>query len=164
MSSERKRVVWDESNLAGNEEYRKLHPVTMKIDEPKTPFHHDEGEYVDDEAESADEVRGTWDPKVNDLARRVKQETPLVRDEQCQANISSTQESTSGKKKGGKRPSLVVQSPEDALSDSKRLEERQHEAEFRAMRKAVYADEGAKFKQLLHTTIDDDDDNDASGA
>jgi hypothetical protein len=161
-STERKRVVWDESNLTDNEEYRKLHPVTMKIDEPKTPFHHDEGQYVDDDTaeEGAEEARGTWDPKVNDLARRVKQETPLVREEVHHA----TTPPQGAIAKGAKRPSLVVQSEPDALAGSQRLDERQHEAEFRAMRKAVYADEGAKFKQLLHSTVDDDDDTESSSA
>lgn len=34
----KKSVVWDTKTLAEQELDRKLHPVTMKIDEPKTPY------------------------------------------------------------------------------------------------------------------------------
>lgn len=164
----RKQVVWDESNLAQNEEYRRLNPVLMKIDEPKTPFCHDDGSYVDDEAHAESDGEdgglkdGTWDPKVNYLARRVKNETPMVRVDDLPEVHTPADCETSGQKER-KRPKLVIKSEADVLSRSQELEKRQHDAEFRAMRKAVYADEGAKFKKLLHASpeeaeVPDDED------
>jgi hypothetical protein len=35
-------LTWDEQNLHSNAEYHRLNPPTMKIDEPKTPFVHDD--------------------------------------------------------------------------------------------------------------------------
>lgn len=35
-------LTWDEHNLHSNAEYHRLNPPTMKIDEPKTPFVHDD--------------------------------------------------------------------------------------------------------------------------
>lgn len=40
----KKSVVWDTKTLQEQEIERKLHPVTMKIDEPKTPYHEYQGD------------------------------------------------------------------------------------------------------------------------
>ena len=37
-AKKRKSVNWDVKNLEDNELQRKIHPVTMKITEPKTPY------------------------------------------------------------------------------------------------------------------------------
>ncbi|RNF17832.1 putative protein phosphatase inhibitor [Trypanosoma conorhini] len=137
----RKHVVWDENNLEQNEEYRRLHPVTMRITEPKTPYEYagvdeegnfsDETEPTEGNGKLEEETLTTWDPKVNALAKEVKEgcikgRTRIV------APISS-----SG------RPMLSA-----AVTSGKQLEE-EHDEDFRRMRKAVYADEGARFKALL---------------
>lgn len=137
--AQRKRVVWDEGNLANNEEYRKLHPVTMKIDEPKTPYHpsvaiEEEGTFDEEHIE-----KGTWDPEVNAIARKVKLEAPLERTE-----LPAAQPSAKAAKKGVSL-SLAPVIPEQAEHHDKQ----QHEAQFKSMRKAVYADEGKQFRALL---------------
>ncbi|KAF8293298.1 putative protein phosphatase inhibitor 2 (ipp-2) [Trypanosoma cruzi] len=146
----RKHVVWDESNLEDNEEYRRLHPVTMRITEPKTPYEYaefDEEGNFDDYSEATDgnnklEDQGssTWDPQINALARELKEE--FLKDVNKQvAPISS-----SG------RPMLLA-----TVTNGEELE-RQHEEKFKRMRRAVYADEGANYKALLGKKHDDDDD------
>ena len=40
----KKSVVWDTKTLQEQEIERKLHPVTMKIDEPKTPYNEYQGD------------------------------------------------------------------------------------------------------------------------
>lgn len=39
------KVTWDDKSLEENEKYRLEHPVTKKIDEPKTPYHNYEVYY-----------------------------------------------------------------------------------------------------------------------
>jgi hypothetical protein len=156
----RKQVVWDEHNLAANEEYRRLNPVLMKIDEPKTPYCHDEGSLDEDEHHHEEGVLkdGTWDPQINYLARRVKNETPMVRVEVSAPPSADATGVDESKKR--RRPQLLVQEEHDLVTQAHEVEKRQHDAEFQAMRKAVYAEEGLKFKQLLHKTVQDDDDDD----
>ncbi|ESL10376.1 hypothetical protein TRSC58_01893 [Trypanosoma rangeli SC58] len=136
----RKRVIWDENNLDRNEEYRRLHPVTMRITEPKTPYEYarmEEGSFCDEldltegDGKLEEGTSSTWDPKVNALAREVKEECV-----QSGARIVAPV-SSSG------RPML---SP--GVTTGKLLEKELDE-KFRKMRKAVYADEGAKFKAQL---------------
>jgi hypothetical protein len=156
----RRSVQWDENNLSANEEYRKLHPVTMKIDEPKTPYvpgvDEEEDKEYPDECESSP---GTWDPNVNALVRQVKATIPLVGLKPIeQEKVPDVAEAECGKKK--KRPVLPSVDVNEKAIELR--EAAQKEVEFRTMRKAVYADEGAKFKALLGTTVDDDDDGDGN--
>lgn len=135
-----RRVVWDEDNLEKNAEYQRQHPVTMHIDEPKTPYVHIE----DEDAEAQD--RGeelSWDPKANAVARQVKEKVASEGPSGPAAPVS----------KSG-RPMLH---PETATGE---LEAKQQERQFREMRKAVYADEGANFRALLAKRHDDDEDED----
>nr|CCC89907.1 unnamed protein product [Trypanosoma congolense IL3000] len=150
----RKRVMWDEKNLEDNEEYRRAHPVTMHITEPKTPFEYGR-EYEEDFEDAMDRnsdvdtsASTSWDPEVNKLARQVREE---FRKEAAEviAPVSST---------GRPMLSLEVVTGE-AL-------EKQREAEFKIMRKAVYADEGRRVKALLGKCNFDDEEeeeNDAQG-
>ncbi|KEG15246.1 hypothetical protein DQ04_00131050 [Trypanosoma grayi] len=149
--AQRKRVLWDEENLEENEEYRRLHPVTMRITEPKTPYAYEEfdeeGNFIDGSKEANAETGTTWDPKVNALVRHMKEE--LARESEGPvAPVSSTG-----------RPMLSV-----GVTDGELLEKR-HSEEFKTMRRAVYADEGANFKALLAHKCDDDvDDEDEDDA
>ncbi|KAH9598903.1 Protein phosphatase inhibitor 2 (IPP-2) [Trypanosoma melophagium] len=145
----RKRVLWDERNLEANEEYRRQHPVTMHISEPKTPYVHaafdEEGNFVDGsrvaEAEEGERQSSTWDPKINALARQMKE------------GLSKQVEGPLAPVTPSGRPML---SPGVTNGD---VLAKRHAMEFKTMRRAVYADEGATFKALLARKYDDDDDD-----
>ncbi|KAG8349067.1 putative Protein phosphatase inhibitor 2 (IPP 2) [Trypanosoma vivax] len=144
--SHRKRVEWDEQNLKENDDYRRAHPVTMRITEPKTPFEYgrydEEGNVIEDDDSDGDDARGaTWDPAVNELARQAREEF-WQNSKGLVAPVSSS---------GRPMLSLEVVSGE-AL-------QKQHEEEFKAMRRVIYADEGAKLKEMLRKgSIDEEDD------
>lgn len=124
-SSDRKKVEWDERNLAANAEYQRLHPVTMHIDEPKTPYVH----MTDEEVQAME--RDTWDPEANRVAHEVKER---ILNEQSGRVVAPV--------KNG-RPQLA------AGTASGELAEELHNKQFRKFRSQVYADEGAKFKAML---------------
>lgn len=135
-----RRVEWDEKNLAANEEWQKAHPVTMHIDEPKTPYVH-----IDDETAAAmDAETGTWDPKVNanvkDMAERIYNSFNVP--------TSTAPVSASG------RPMLSEHVVSGKASEECR------EQQFKALRKALYADEGNRFKELLGKKKELKDDSD----
>lgn len=151
---ERKKVVWDEGNLTQNEEYRRLHPVTMKIDEPKTPYCFNSALEEDEntfERELAAERETTWDITANELARRAKHVLPAVIAEVV-ATETVPEVSIQGSSKRP-RPAIAVVSEEHI----KEVEQSRQETEFRSLRKVVYADEGAKFKLMLNKKDEDED-------
>ncbi|EPY29164.1 hypothetical protein STCU_04693 [Strigomonas culicis] len=137
-SSRRNRVAWDEDNLAENEEYRRTHPVTMHIDEPKTPFIH-----VDDDVEEDVEERSHcyWDADINAYAKEVKDRV-----------LHDTTDAPKAPVRKG-RPMLA----DGTVTGD--LERDKHDRDFKKMRRAVYADEGKKFKNLLSKGNADVEDN-----
>lgn len=140
----RKKVVWDEGNLHENAEYQRLHPVTMHIDEPKTPYAH-----IDEEMARAmdEEDEEHWDPKVNEYVKNLKQKITGTRDGPV-APID---------KKTG-RPQLALGTVTGELTEKKA------KADFTKMRRAVYADEGKNFRAMLAKKDDDDDDEEEQEA
>lgn len=149
-----KHVVWDEDNLVHNAEWQAANPVTMKIDEPKTPYEPDramteEGDFVDSDDEhhkrrvnphshhEVDPNDPEWDEKTRDFARRARAEAPVV-------HTPTTDHGHDAASIKGGGLSLDVHH-----TGSHSHAEEQHRAEFEHMRKAVYADEGAKFKAML---------------
>ncbi|ORC90070.1 uncharacterized protein TM35_000091200 [Trypanosoma theileri] len=142
----RKRVLWDESNLEANEEYRRQHPVTMHISEPKTPYVYtefdEEGNFDDgSKGEEVEAKNSTWDPQINALARQMKE------------GLSKEVEGPVAPVSSSGRPML---SPDVTNGD---MLAKRHATEFKTMRKAVYADEGATFKKLLARKDEDDDED-----
>ncbi|CAD2213434.1 hypothetical protein AGDE_01722 [Angomonas deanei] len=141
MSKHSKRqVVWDEQNLSENAEYQRTHPVTMHIDEPKTPYVHLDDDVEDDE----DEHGKKWDPTINAYVKEAKE------------RVLSEKTGPAAPVKGG-RPMLAP-----GTTDG-RLGQEQHDRQFKSLRKAVYADEGAKFKALLAQNSDNDDEDNDNG-
>ena len=208
----RKKVVWDEGNLTENEEYRRLHPVTMRIDEPKTPYvemTEEERRLFDDEEELerlADMAKAhaaagggggdggdvavgdgsSWDHEVNSVARQAKLALP-AHDMGCpspspsaplppKAVPVSAPEPTAAwappAEPAGKKMRPQLQLPaalQPTFSTSSSVpgeQEEQHhltDAEFRAMRRKVYADEGAKFllqQKALKQQVEEEDGDD----
>jgi hypothetical protein len=137
--SRSKHVEWDEQNLSANAEYQRQHPVTMRITEPKTPYVYVDGDDIEDEMEK--EAAAKWDPAVNAKVREIKEQVASDMSERPRAPVS----------KAG-RPMLH---PGTATGE---LAEEQHKREFKQMRKAVYADEGAMFKKMMEHHDEEDDD------
>ncbi|CAJ1029370.1 conserved hypothetical protein [Leishmania braziliensis MHOM/BR/75/M2904] len=135
--SRSKHVEWDEQNLEENAEYQRQHPVTMHITEPKTPFSYADG----DDLEAEEEALLKWDPAVNAKVKEIKEQ---VTGDFSDRPIAPTT-------KAG-RPMLA----EGTVTGE--LAKQQHQKEFRKMRKAVYADEGAMFKKALTQNGKDEDD------
>lgn len=129
-----KRVEWDEENLEANAEYQRLHPVTLHITEPKTPYVH-----VDDDVEEAEPGEGSWDPTVNSNVRKMKEDVITDTSDRPKAPIG----------KNG-RPMLAAGTADGTL------EAEQRNRDFKKMRKAVYADEGAVFKKALQQNMEDE--------
>ncbi|CCW59541.1 unnamed protein product [Phytomonas sp. EM1] len=144
MSRAKRHVEWDEANLIANAEYHRLHPVTKPIDEPKTPYvYGDDGGMDTDEDERKEAPHDdSWDPSTNLFVRKLKEKIQDSTDGKPVAPISS-----SG------RPMLL---PGTATGE---LEKKKHEHEFKMMRRAVYADEGIKFREMLARKHDDDDED-----
>lgn len=157
------RIKWDEENLAANEEWHRLHPVTMKIDEPKTPYNWDEGEYPpEDDEHGGDhhEKNSTWaDTHYNRMAAQARLTAPQVEVESTVVPPPTTEAPDAPPRK--QRIAVISTAPVDE-EEAKKREEKQQEVEFRHMRKAVYADEGAKFKALLASKakVEDDEEGD----
>lgn len=131
--SRSRHVEWDEKNLTANAEYQRQHPVTMHITEPKTPYSYADDEDLEDlEDEQEREKSEKWDPTVNAKVKEIKEQVTSDMSDRPKAPIS----------KSG-RPML------HAGTATSELEEQRHKQEFKRMRKAVYADEGAMFKKAL---------------
>eukprot|EP00758_Cryptobia_borreli_P004624 Tbor_TRINITY_DN4490_c0_g2::TRINITY_DN4490_c0_g2_i1::g.8024::m.8024/K16833/PPP1R2, IPP2; protein phosphatase inhibitor 2 len=148
--NEQRHVVWDEENLEKNAEYHRENPVTKPIDEPKTPFEpsrqlDEEGDFIDSDDEAYKKiVSGTpeelWDKKTMDFVRRARASVPVSVDEKEQKVSTETHAR-------GKRVRLTIDT--EPTTDMKvNKDESLAKKEFNHMRKAVYADEGAKFRAL----------------
>lgn len=131
-----KHVEWDEQNLEANAEYQRQHPVTMHITEPKTPYSYEDG----DDIEAEEEAASKWDPAVNAKVKEIKEK---VVGDFSDRPVAPT--STAG------RPMLAAGTATGELATEQRRKE------FRKMRKAVYADEGAMFRQALAHEEEGDD-------
>ncbi len=145
--SQRRRIQWDEENLTANEEWQKAHPVTMHIDEPKTPYNHDDGQFPEEDADHDD---GTWaDAAYNHVAQNARHTAPQG------AAPPAVAETTPSRP----RLQLVVEPTAEA-------EQQAHDKEFKHMRRAVYADEGKAFlaRKAELEQLGDDDDADAVDA
>jgi hypothetical protein len=180
IGSARRGIQWDENNLDANAEWHRENPVTMHIDEPKTPYNYDDGEYPvdsdDDEAQA-----GTWaDASYNHLAAKSRHEAPVTgADPKAhRAEAAATTDATDAAEAGqpAPRPKLTLAldpapapagAPGEAPTGGESPEKQQDRAVFNHMRKAVYADEGKKFlamRNALANVDDEEDEEDAAAA
>ena len=145
----RTAIVWDEDNLKGNEKYFEENPVTMRINEPKTPFEPTR----DWDLEEAQE--DTWKSDANSVAR----ETKVVITQGYLGDTSSPVVEAPPLKVGKGPLSIVTEGPgqREVLTEfiSGTAE---HDAVFHGMRKAVLGDEGRRFRELMKNMPKDDDD------
>jgi hypothetical protein len=160
----RKGVVWDETNLEANKKYFEENPVTMKITEPPTPYHYEdhtappeEAHFHESEAETGEAAafrptaNASWDPKFTETARLAKLTAPVLStstEPPVETNAETGQI-------GGKRPRPAIKL---AVAEPDPEEERKKkEAEFKHMRKAVYAEEGKLFKKQKEASEEEDE-------
>ena len=136
----RKSVNWDIKNLEENELQNKLHPVTMKITEPKTPYTpYEEG---DDE----------YFNKLNEVNKTKPTEDVL-------AQVINTLEKIP-EKKNDEEEYMEIEVIEKDGSVVKKLvkKEQKENKEFQAKKKKAYHNEFAIAKEFMLKHKDEDND------
>ena len=135
----KKSVNWDWKNLEENDIQRKLHPVTMKIDEPKTPYTpYEEGD--DDYFNKLNEVNKTK-PTEDILAQvnNILEKMPEKKDD-----VADLIEIEVVEKDGTVVKKLV-------------RNENKEDKEFQEKKKKAYHNEFAKAKEFMLKHKDEDD-------
>ena len=138
-TKKRKSVNWDIKNLEDNELQNKLHPVTMKITEPKTPYTpYEEG---DDE----------YFNKLNEVNKAKPTEDVL-------AQVINTLEKMPEKEE----EYMEIEVIEKDGSVVKKLvkKEQKENKEFQAKKKKAYHNEFAIAKEFMKNHKDEDDEED----
>ena len=136
----RKCVNWDIKNLEENELQNKLHPVTMKITEPKTPYTpYEEG---DDE----------YFNKLNEVNKTKPTEDVL-------AQVINTLEKIP-EKKNDEEEYMEIEVIEKDGTKTKKLVKRENKEnkEFQAKKKKAYHNEFAIAKEFMLKHKDEDND------
>ena len=139
----RKSVNWDIKNLEENELQNKLHPVTMKITEPKTPYTpYEEGD----------------DVYFNKLIE-VNKTKPT---EDILAQVINTLEKIPEKKDDDNDEYMEIEVIEKDGTTVKKLVKRENKEnkEFQEKKKKAYHNEFAKAKEFMLKHKDEDNDED----
>ena len=140
-TKKRKSVNWDIKNLEENELQNKLHPVTMKITEPKTPYTaYEEG---DDE----------YFNKLNEVNKTKPTEDVL-------AQVINTLEKIPEKKDEPEEECMQIEVIEKDGSVTKKFvkPETKDNKEFAKKKKMAYHNEYAKAKEFMMKNKDIDND------
>jgi len=135
----KKSVNWDWKNLEENDIQRKLHPVTMKIDEPKTPYTpYEEG---DDE----------YFNKLNEVNKTKPTEDIL-------AQVNNILEKMP-EKKDDEDELIEIEVVEKDGTVVKKLvkNDNKEDKEFQEKKKRAYHNEFAKAKEFMMKHKDEDD-------
>ena len=136
----RKSVNWDVKNLEDNELQNKLHPVTMKITEPKTPYTpYEEG---DDE----------YFNKLNEVNKAKPTEDIL-------AQVINTLEKIPENKEEEYMEIEVIEKDGTVVKKMVKKEKKENK-EFQEKKKKAYHNEYAIAKEFMKNHKDDDNDED----
>ena len=136
----RKSVNWDVKNLEDNELQNKLHPVTMKITEPKTPYTpYEEG---DDE----------YFNKLNEVNKAKPTEDIL-------AQVINTLEKIPENKEDEYMEIEVIEKDGTVVKKMVKKEKKENK-EFQEKKKKAYHNEYAIAKEFMKNHKDDDNDED----
>ena len=136
----RKSVNWDVKNLEDNELQSKLHPVTMKITEPKTPYTpYEEG---DDE----------YFNKLNEVNKAKPTEDVL-------AQVINTLEKMPEKKEEEYIEIEVIEKDGTTVKKLVKKEKKENK-EFEEKKKKAYHNEFAIAKEFMKNHKDEDNDED----
>ena len=139
-TKKRKSVNWDIKNLEDNELQNKLHPVTMKITEPKTPYTpYEEG---DDE----------YFNKLNEVNKAKPTEDVL-------AQVINTLEKIPEKKEEEYMEIEVIEKDGTVTKKLVKKETKENK-EFQEKKKKAYHNEFAKAKEFMLKHKDEDNDED----
>ena len=134
----RKSVNWDVKNLEDNELQNKLHPVTMKITEPKTPYTpYEEG---DDE----------YFNKLNEVNKAKPTEDIL-------AQVINTLEKIPENKEEEYMEIEVIEKDGTVVKKMVKKEKKENK-EFQEKKKKAYHNEYAIAKEFMKNHKDDDND------
>jgi len=139
-TKKRKSVNWDIKNLEDNELQNKLHPVTMKITEPKTPYTpYEEG---DDE----------YFNKLNEVNKAKPTEDIL-------AQVINTLEKIPENKEEEFMEIEVIEKDGTVVKKLVKKEKKENK-EFEAKKKKAYHNEFAIAKEFMKNHKDEDDEED----
>ena len=139
-AKKRKSVNWDIKNLEDNELQNKLHPVTMKITEPKTPYTpYEEG---DDE----------YFNKLNEVNKAKPTEDVL-------AQVINTLEKMP-ENKGEEYMEIEVIEKDGTVVKKLVKKEQKENKEFQEKKKKAYHNEFAIAKEFMKNHKDEDDEED----
>ena len=139
-AKKRKSVNWDIKNLEDNELQNKLHPVTMKITEPKTPYTpYEEG---DDE----------YFNKLNEVNKAKPTEDIL-------AQVINTLEKNPEKKEEEYMEIEVIEKDGTVVKKLVKKEQKENK-EFQEKKKKAYHNEFAIAKEFMKNHKDEDDEED----
>ena len=136
----RKSVNWDIKNLEDNELQSKLHPVTMKITEPKTPYTPYE--------EGGDEYFN----KLNEVNKAKPTEDIL-------AQVINTLEKNPEKKEEEYMEIEVIEKDGTTVKKLVKKEKKENK-EFQEKKKKAYHNEYAIAKEFMKNHKDEDNDED----
>ena len=139
-AKKKKSVNWDVKNLEDNELQNKLHPVTMKITEPKTPYTpYEEG---DDE----------YFNKLNEVNKAKPTEDIL-------AQVINTLEKIPENKEEEYMEIEVIEKDGTVVKKMVKKEKKENK-EFQEKKKKAYHNEYAIAKEFMKNHKDDDNDED----
>ena len=137
----KKSVNWDIKNLEENELQNKLHPVTMKITEPKTPYTpYEEG---DDE----------YFNKLNEVNKAKPTEDVL-------AQVINTLEKIPEKNDNEEYIEIEVIEKDGSVTKKLVKKDAKENKEFQKKKKMAYHNEFAKAKAFMMSHKDEDNDED----